>query len=730
MITVDNSDIIEQHSTFMDVYSSGSGAALFGLDYLEAILPKLEARADAEKLKFLQKRDRSVTSVYPYTIKIPKGANDLANGDFEPARVITIDKPFKGPRDLDIWFGSTIEGINLRWGYVNGDSRKIVNDALNDDTVHGFLAGATGQGKSVTVNSVIYGCCVEYPPWELQMTLSDAKIVEFKSIALNRPMPHIDIIAATADTDYLLSMLQQKEQEMILRQQIFTKAGEVFKHEVKNIKQFREVTGLCMPRMLMLFDECTAMFQMAGKRASKIAYYLDNIGRLGRNAGVHLMLDSQEVSSDLPDKTLANMRLRAAMGCTGPISTKVIGNEAAVSNLGKKGRMIVNSHSSDQDSLSHNVLVRVPYYPDDQLQELGETVIALGKKTKTARQLQFYDEQEKLYADKYLSFINSFEKRGNRILLGPPSFIMEGDEQVVSIPLTTANVDNICVFANSKSTKMRTVEMLKIALRSTGNCAHLVLTVDPLFSDEGNLEELAASVNLQERSFEQSKWFEIVRSLIYRRALCIKTDKEVFGNTIGSGEVHPQFYQCFERESEYDTEINRRRFNYYMAYLETDPEMIAGFKLGNDAKSAERRVNLAKHCIDLCRGSGCADTPFEVEKIQKAWCWVFGIERFIGIGRDSKTRYVEEFKKLLQDSTQNNVRFILFTSSFEDLAQLQSGIGYFLADDISMKQASNIKMAEDYPENLASGLMVVCSTLEQGDGRVKKFKKLMLKGEY
>lgn len=731
MIQVDNSDIAEQHSAFLKAYLSGSSAPFLGKDYMSQAFPKLETRAYAERLKMMKKKDPSITSPFPYQVKIPKSIRELKDGDLSPAKVLTINEPIKGPYS-NMWFGNTLEGISFRWGYVNGDSRKISSDSLDDSTVHGFLAGATGQGKSVTLNAAIYGCCVEYPPWELTLTLSDAKIVEFKTIATSHPMPQIDIVAATADTDYLLSMLNAKHKEMIDRQSAFTAAGKVLGVGIKNIKEFRKETGLCMPRVLLVFDECTAMFQNAGKRATQIAEIIDSIARLGRNAGFHLLLTSQEVSSDIPAKTLANLTLRGAMGCTGPISEKVIGNDGAVQNMGKKGRLIVNTEASSKESKDHNVLIRVPFTPENQINVIADKVIEMGKATGTANVLRFYDEEARLYPKAYRNFVHSLPYRPDRIILGPPSFIMDGPEQAVTMKMTGDNIENICCFVNSDRNKLRMLEMLKINLCGHPENSHCVLCVDPMFKREGKLEEIAAGkMFFEERNFETSSFFKVARSTIYRRMLCVKTDELAFSDGTTKDNIDNIFYRSFECGSEYDTVINRCRYKYYIEFLNRDVEIRKGFQIENlsgDAAS-QRVMKLAAECIRLCNFAGCSDTPMVREKCANAYYWIFGLERFIGLGRDYKSLYVNQFKKLLQDGTSYNARFIVFNTTFEDLGSIVGDFGYYLLEDLSSKQASNIKVQDDYPEKLADGLMLLFQPQIQKEGRVQKFKKLMFEEE-
>lgn len=732
MVQIDNTSIIEQHEAFLHAYTSGASAPFVVSDYMGLAFPKLEERAYSDRLKKMRKRTgEDLQSVFPYQVLIPKSLDAMINGDFEPAKVITVKEPFKGPYS-DIWFGDTTDGVAFRWGYLNGDSRKISDQALDDTTVHGFLGGATGQGKSVTLNSVLYGCCMEYPPWELTLTLSDAKIVEFKSIALKHPMPHIDIIAATADADYMLSMLHVKHDEMIKRQSVFTTAAKVFGHECKNIMQFRKITNLCMPRVVIVMDECTAMFQQAGsKKAAAIANELDSFARLGRNAGMHIFLASQEVSADLPQATMNNLTLRGAMGCPGAVSERILGNDEAVYNMGRKGHLLVNTKSNEKNNSAYNKFIRVPFLPDEQITAIADTAISLGKQLGVTPTLRFYDEEEKLYEDKYVALLNQYKARNDRILLGPPSFIMDGDVQMVQILLNGADMENICVFANATASKLRSFKMLNANMKRITNAEHIILCTDNIFGQEAGIDSLNPLLSFDSKSYEDNQFFEVARATIYRRALCVKADLRAFEDCTTSENVDKYFYQRFEKGSKYDTVLNRCRAKYYLGLAKSDAEIRNGLLLDSfrGEELDEKLLSTMEACIRMCEKSGCLETPITRESMSQAFFWLFGMERLIGVGRDSKTKNVESFKKLLQDGTPYNVRFVVFTSTFEELGSLYETFSAFLSEDLSSKQKTQIKAADDYPENLSKALMTLYNPHIQTEGRVVKFKKLMLDGE-
>ena len=332
MIKVYDNDIIAQTSCVGDALKHSKIGLISGDGFQSKAFPMLEAKVNRQ---------------YPYTVKIPRSLDVMLSGDFTPAKEITVKEPIKGPFS-NMWFGDSTSGIKLLCGYINGDSRYIFDTELGDAVVHGIMVGATGQGKSVTLNAIIYNACTLYAPWEMHLTLSDAKIVEFKSIAQNNPMPQIETVAATGDVYYLLSVLEQKVAEMNKLNNVFTKAANAFGKPCKKIAEFREITGLTLPQNIMIFDEFQTMFTKAGKLSKRITEALDSFARLGRNTGYHLFLTSQELGSDIPKETLNNITFRGAMGCSSAVSELILGNAKASQNMGRKGKLIVNLNSMNR----------------------------------------------------------------------------------------------------------------------------------------------------------------------------------------------------------------------------------------------------------------------------------------------------------------------------------------------------------------------------------------------
>ena len=709
MIKVGEEDIQENHMAYIYAYQSSASATFLEDKFVAKSFPKLE---------------KLYNRTYPYDVKLPKSINEMLQGDFTPSKIIRITEPIKGPYS-NIWFGDSSDGVFLRAGYKDGDSRYICNQKLDDNDIHMVLGGSTGQGKSVTLNSIIFGLCLEYAPWEISLTLCDAKIVEFKSYALQTPMPHIKTIAATGDADYLISVLENLRDEMMRLNSVFTVAG------VKNIKDFRKKTGLCLPQNIIVMDEFQTMFKFAGKRAKEIEKILDDFARLGRNTGYHLLLASQEIGSEISQNTLGNIKVRAAVGCTSTVSEKILGNDAAKNNFGKKGRLLFNTNS-DQHKKEDNQLIRVPYMPDNQRLFIGEELIKKGQNMGVQPVLSFYDEEDRVTESTYTDYLKKFRQNNNSIILGEPSFIMDGDEKLVRLNLDRKETENLCVLTVGNSNMQRYFKMLKKNMElHTDNATHLVIAADSVFADECQAKTLTKPMFYTDSRVFENNIMNIALSMVSRRKLCLSIDRVIFEGTFSYNSSFDEFfYEKFERGSKYDTELNRNRFYVADNLLKTDPQFQKEFNIESYTGESlnEFTFKQAQIAVETFDTYGAGTTKLTADDLPPIYTWLLGVNKIMGLGRDKKNAYVMKLKKALQDSTDVNIRFILFTTTMEDIEDLLSGIRWFILDSPQQKEINKIKAQEDYPEQVSGILGVLYDTIA-ATKKCVKFKKMLLDGE-
>lgn len=714
MLEVFDSDIIEQTDIVVSAMKKSKIGVISGDAFQRKAFPVLE---------------RQVNRKYPYEVRIPKSIPEMLNTNdpnrFEPAKVINVTKPIEGPYS-NVWFGDASSGIKMLCGYINGDSRYIFDTELGDAVVHGIMVGSTGQGKSVTLNSIIYNACAMYAPWEMHMTLSDAKIVEFKSIAENNPMPNIEIVAATGDTNYLLSVLQTKVQEMNMVNSVFTSAAAFFGKPIKKLEEFRKVTGLMLPQNLLIFDEFQAMFQKAKKLSPTILSCIDAIVRLGRNTGYHLLLTSQELGKDIPAQTMSNITFRGAMGCYPSISEQILNNDKAALNLGKKGHMIVNLNSERKPNEDANIDIRVPYI-DPQTGEIAKCLIKLGNEFGVTPALKFYDEFKVEQQGGFIKALEQLPEDPKMIYLGEPAFVKEGTVNRLTMNLHTKEYKNIMVVAPVQSDLMRHFIMLKAnALRYKEN-ANMVLCSNSAFADDYGARELSEQLFFEDKDYKTSQTFAVVRSLIYRRMLCLEADKMAFDPDCGDVDLEESnklFYMIVEKGSEFDNATNQIRF-FFMKNLINANEII---KSGFGDMDEQGKLNVLRSTLETYKAYNALNSCLTLDRVPDLNVWLLGLDRLLGIGLIPKSSNLSSLRLLMVHGKDTNVRFTMFVNTLDELGDLNDVIRWYIFDNPITRDLNKAKVSDSYPEQVGASLAVYTDKMEPAQGCLK-FKKLFFEGE-
>lgn len=275
-------------------------------------------------------------------------------------------------RKHPIWFNTTLKGINLRYGYLSGDSSTPAFLSLDDDRVHTMLGGATGQGKSVALHTVILNLLLEYAPWELMMFLADFKIAELSKYANRIQTPHCNMIAATESSEFVMSFYDEIVSEMNRRQALFSKLG------VEKLSNLRSKLNMVIPRAILIVDEFVQQRVNILKSEAKgndnasedlkvMNTKIGELARLGRSMGMHMLFSSQSLEGALESQTEGQFSSGAALKGQKSVSTSLIGNDAAAYIKGK-GKIFVNPNKAAKDP-TDNQFVRVPFMKTDQSEE-------------------------------------------------------------------------------------------------------------------------------------------------------------------------------------------------------------------------------------------------------------------------------------------------------------------------------------------------------------------------
>lgn len=232
-----------------------------------------------------------------------------------------------------IWTYSTLEGIELHFGFLDGDRNDNHAEWLGSDgakPVYCLMAGETGAGKSATINQVLVNLLYMYPPEELELIMIDFKNVEFNMYTGDLLIPHAKLIAGTADGEYALSIFEYLLKEICRRQ------AEFAKYKFQNIMDWnkavlnKKIDKKYMSRVLLRADEFQVMFsEVENKIVDKIKILITSISKLARFAGCHLWFTSQSMKGTMNQDILDQFELRATLRSSYETSIDVLGNDAA-----------------------------------------------------------------------------------------------------------------------------------------------------------------------------------------------------------------------------------------------------------------------------------------------------------------------------------------------------------------------------------------------------------------
>lgn len=307
--------------------------------------------------------------------------------------------------DDKIWTYSTLKGIEIHPGLLDGDPDNCLPHIFGDDTVHALMGGATGQGKSATINEMLTTILMMYPPEELELVMVDFKNVEFKMYTGDLLIPHAKIIAGTKDGEYALSIFDYLMEEMTRRSRLF---GE---NKVQKLEEYNKLMlakgrrDLYLPRILLLIDEFQVMFtEVELKMVDKIKERITSLAKLARFCGCHMWFTSQSMKNTMSADILEQFKLRMSLFATKETSSDLIGNTAA-STL--KGKGWIYTNDSGAQNPNANRLFRVPFASNDYIKEYLPKLIQKGKNEgRLHRHAVFYDE-EKIHS--YVDLISIYD---------------------------------------------------------------------------------------------------------------------------------------------------------------------------------------------------------------------------------------------------------------------------------------------------------------------------------
>ena len=198
---------------------------------------------------------------------------------------------------------------------------------------HMLIAGTTGSGKSVCINSIIVSILYKSKPSEVKMILIDPKMVELSGY---NGIPHL-LIPVVTDAKKAAGALNWAVQEMENRYKLFAQ------HKVKDLKGYNELMekeeeGIKLPQMVIIIDELADLMMIA---PNDVETAICRIAQKARAAGMHLIVATQRPSVDVITGLIkANVPSRIAFTVSNQVDSRTILDMAGAEKLLGKGDML------------------------------------------------------------------------------------------------------------------------------------------------------------------------------------------------------------------------------------------------------------------------------------------------------------------------------------------------------------------------------------------------------
>ena len=197
---------------------------------------------------------------------------------------------------------------------------------------HMLIAGTTGSGKSVCMNSIIISLLYKASPEEVKLIMIDPKMVE---LGVYNGIPHL-LIPVVTDPKKAAGSLQWAVTEMMRRYKSMSDVG------VRDLESYNAIMeaeeGQKMPQVVVIVDELADLMLVASKEVEES---ICRIAQMGRAAGIHLVIATQRPSSDVITGLMkANIPSRIAFSVASAMESRIILDTQGAEKLVGKGDML------------------------------------------------------------------------------------------------------------------------------------------------------------------------------------------------------------------------------------------------------------------------------------------------------------------------------------------------------------------------------------------------------
>jgi hypothetical protein len=218
---------------------------------------------------------------------------------------------------------------------------------------HLLVAGATGSGKSVCINTIITCLIMEKSPAEMRLLLVDPKRVEMTAY---NGIPHL-MTPVVVETDEVVALLKGLIQEMLNR---YRRMEEV---SVRNIEAYNRKMPDLMPYLVVAVDELADLMMSA---SFDVEQSLCRLAQLGRATGIHLIVATQRPSVDVVTGLIkANFPSRISFGVTSQIDSRTILDSVGAEKLLGRGDMLYQGVEASRPERVQGVFIS-----DDEIDDI------------------------------------------------------------------------------------------------------------------------------------------------------------------------------------------------------------------------------------------------------------------------------------------------------------------------------------------------------------------------
>tara|TARA_B100000795_G_scaffold93702_1_gene68581 strand:- start:1284 stop:3365 length:2082 start_codon:yes stop_codon:yes gene_type:complete len=241
---------------------------------------------------------------------------------------------------------------------------------------HLLIAGTTGSGKSVCINTIILSLLYRHSPDKCKFILIDPKMLELSTY---EGIPHL-LCPVITEAKKAASVLGWVVKEMESRYKLMTKEG------VRNIDSYNTKHSLSMPYIVVVVDEMSDLMLVAGK---EIENYIQKLSQMARAAGIHIIMATQRPSVDVITGTIkANFPTRISFQVTSKIDSRTILGEQGAEQLLGKGDMLYMS------SANRIVRIHAPFVSDNEIEKVNNYLRGQAEPDYIDEILSFTDEKE------------------------------------------------------------------------------------------------------------------------------------------------------------------------------------------------------------------------------------------------------------------------------------------------------------------------------------------------